>query len=262
MHGMNHLRHTSLLFFFLSVSSVVFAQNDKQVLGDAVLTPLEIAEGATATYLIRFQNTGNDTAIQVVVRDTLDSRFDLNTFEMVASSHEYQLVRDESSNIVRWFFDDIYLPDSNTNNAASIGFIMFTIRPKPFLAPGQVILNRACITLGQNQPLCTNEAPLWIDADSNVDDPRDHNHQYLVVPNPNYGYFEVRSQQQVPVSEPNDNILCWITDLQGKTVWEGHADYASEVSNLVSLEKPIPGLYLLWVKTDNVLQVEQFAVIR
>lgn len=259
---MNDLRHTLLLLFWLFVSGPVFAQNDKQVLGDAVLTPLEIAEGATATYLIRFQNTGNDTAVNLIIRDTLDPRLDFNTFEMVASSHEYQIVRDENSNIIRWFFDDIYLPDFTTGGAQSIGFVMFTVRPKPFLAPGQVILNRACMTFDQSQPICTNDAALWIDDDSSIDDPRLNDRNFQVVPNPNYGHFEVRSQ--LPTQQPveTDKAMCWITDLQGKTVWEGHADNSAAVSNLVSLEKPTPGVYLLWIKTESLLQVEQFAVIR
>lgn len=194
LRGMNHLRHTLLLLLPLIVQGAIFAQNDKQVLGDAVLTPLEIAEGATATYLIRFQNTGNDTAVNLIIRDTLDPRLDFNTFEMVTASHAYQIVRDENSNIIRWFFDDIYLPDFTSGGAQSIGFVMFTVRPKPFLAPGQVILNRACMTFDQTQPICTNEASLWIDDDSSTDDPRLHDRAYQVVPNPNYGHFEVRSQ--------------------------------------------------------------------
>ncbi|MCC6411695.1 MAG: hypothetical protein IT270_08550 [Saprospiraceae bacterium] len=259
---MKHLRHTLLLLLTMIVSGAILAQNDKQVLGDAVLTPMEIAEGATATYLIRFQNTGNDTATSLIIRDTLDPRLDFNTFEMVTSSHAYQIVRDESSNIIRWFFDDIYLPNSNSNAEQSIGFVMFTVRPKPFLAPGQVILNRACITFDQSQPICTNDAALWIDDDSNVDDPRLLYHQYQVVPNPNYGHFEVRAQLQTQQPFENDDTMCWITDLQGKTVWEGRADNTAAVSNLVSLEKPTPGVYLLWIKTASLLQVEQFAVIR
>lgn len=259
---MNHLRHTLLLLLPLIVSGAVSAQNDKQVLGDAVLTPLEIAEGATATYLIRFQNTGNDTAVNLIIRDTLDPRLDFNTVEMVTASHEYQIVRDENSNIIRWFFDDIYLPDFTTSGAHSMGFVMFTVRPKPFLAPGQVILNRACITFDQTPTICTNEASLWIDDDSSIDDPRLHNHAYQIIPNPNFGHFEVRSQEESQQPEETDKAMCWITDLQGKTVWESRADNTAAVSSLVSLEKPTPGVYLLWIKTESLLQVEQFAVIR
>ena len=33
-------------------------------------------------YLIRFQNSGNDTAFTVFIRDTIDASLDLSTFEL------------------------------------------------------------------------------------------------------------------------------------------------------------------------------------
>lgn len=41
----------------------------------------------TLVYTIRFQNTGNDFARDVVIRDTLDANLDLNTFTLLGSSH-------------------------------------------------------------------------------------------------------------------------------------------------------------------------------
>lgn len=42
-------------------------------------------------YLIRFQNTGTDTAFKVVIRDQLDKNLDWNSFEVLSSSHPYSL---------------------------------------------------------------------------------------------------------------------------------------------------------------------------
>ena len=260
---MNCLRHLVLPVAVLCFSKPLLSQNDKRVIGDAVFTPTEIAEGATVMYLIRFQNLGADTVYQVIVRDTLDPRLDAGTFEMVESSHNNQIVRD-GSNIIRWYFDDIYLPDSASGGANSVGFILFTIQPKPFIAPGQTILNRACITFDQTTTICTNEAIIWTEADAaDVGEPGKER-DLSIVPNPNHGNFEVRStaattsssSTQLPAAE------WWITDVTGKIVWDGRAENLAAASTQVLLERPAPGLYLLWIKDNGRLQVEEFAVTR
>ncbi len=244
---------------FCSTTTAI-AQNDIQVLGDAVFTPAEIAEGAAVTYLVRFQNTSADTAYQVIIRDTLDPRFELPSFSMLGASHSYELLRD-GSNIVRWYFDDIYLPDSASGGANSIGFVLFTVRPKSFLAPGQTIFNRSCITYNQTNTTCTNDAIIWIDTNADTEEPgKDFNYQ--IVPNPNYGNFEVRSTSNVPVDPDLEPAEWWITDINGKVVWDGHAKDMAAASTQVWLERPASGLYLLWVKDSERLQVQEIVVIR
>jgi len=128
-----YLRLLCFMAAWLFMQQQAHGQIDIQVLGDAILTPLEIAEGASVMYFVRFQNVSSDTARQIIVRDTLDPRFDANTFDMVAASHDYELLRD-GSNVVRWYFTDIDLPDSTTNYPESLGFLLFTVRPKPWEA--------------------------------------------------------------------------------------------------------------------------------
>lgn len=257
---MNCLRQITLPLAVLCFSQTLVAQNDIQVLGDAVFTPAELAEGAAASYLIRFQNIGSDTAIQVILRDTLDPRFDVNSFTMLSASHEYELVQD-GSNIIRWYFEEIHLPDSFNGGPNSIGFVLFTVKPKPFLTPGQTIINRACATFNQADVVCTNESLIWIDANAAVDDP-DENIVYRIVPNPNYGNFEVRPDTPATIDPDAPPAEWWITDISGKVVWDGHAKDLASASTQVWLERPAPGLYLLWVKDSVRLQVQEFAVIR
>ena len=237
------------------------AQNDKQVLGDAVFTPSEIQAGATVTYLIRFQNMGIDTANNIVVRDTLDPRYDANTFEMLDASHEYQLLRDQG--FVRWYFSGIRLPSAHAfqeDNSSSSGFVLFTVQPQRFLDAGQTILNRACITFDEQSPVCTNTAAVWIDEDSGTPEPT-ITRNYKIVPNPNYGHFEVQKPDTKPV-EPGDTCEWWISDMNGKTIWDGSSRDLADAPNEVMMERPTPGLYMLWMKENGELKVEQFAVIR
>ncbi|MBK9335677.1 MAG: DUF11 domain-containing protein [Lewinellaceae bacterium] len=254
------IRHFLLLLTVFCSTTAPFAQNDIQVLGDAVFTTSELSEGAAVTYLIRFQNTGTDTAYQVIVRDTLDPRLDMQTFQMIGASHAYELVLDDS-NIARWYFDEIYLPDSTSGGSNSIGFILFTIRLKPFLAPGQTILNHSCITFNQTNTTCTNSAIVWVDANADTGEPeREQNLQ--IVPNPNYGNFEVRAAAPANNNAGAHPAEWWITDMSGKVVWDGHAKDMAAATVQVWLERPAPGLYLLWVKDRHRLQARQFAVVR
>ena len=250
-----------LLFTFLGIVSPISAQNDKLVLGDAVFTPSEIALGADVTFLIRFQNLGIDTVHNIVVRDTLDPRFDASTFEMLDASHNYQLLRDQG--FIRWYFNDIGLPSFHedlSENSNSTGFVIFKVEPLRFLEAGQIIQNHACITFDAQAPICTNNATIWIDEDAGSPEP-DPRRNFKIVPNPNYGHFEVQKNNTKPV-QPGDTVEWWISDMNGKTIWDGASRDFADAPNEVMLERPVPGLYMLWMKENSQLQVAQFAVIR
>lgn len=106
-------------------------------------------------YLIRFQNTGNDTAFNISIRDTLDQKLDWSSLQMVNSSHAYQL-NIKSQNQLTWNFNNIMLVDSNHNENASHGFIAYRIKPKNNLVIGDVIKNTASIYFDYNLPVRTN----------------------------------------------------------------------------------------------------------
>lgn len=109
-------------------------------------------------YTIQFQNTGTDTAFRVVLLDSLPEQVDLTTFRPGASSHPYE-VEVFGSGILRFIFDPIALVDSMTNEAASQGFVKFSIDQKPDLPPGTQIANTASIYFDYNFPIRTEP---WI----------------------------------------------------------------------------------------------------
>lgn len=107
-------------------------------------------------YLIRFQNTGTDTAFTVMIQDVLDPNLDITTFRPKAASHPYEVVILENDSI-QFVFNDILLPDSSTNLIESNGYIRFTISPEPGIELGTVIKNQAAIFFDFNEPIITNE---------------------------------------------------------------------------------------------------------
>ena len=52
------------------------------------LSPAQVVNGKYIDYIIRYQNTGNAAAYNVVVTDTLSSQLQANTLEMVSTSHQ------------------------------------------------------------------------------------------------------------------------------------------------------------------------------
>lgn len=258
---MLRLRLLPLLFTLTVTAGALTAQNDKQVIGDPVITPEDIAADASILYLIRFQNVGQDTVHNIVVRDTLDPRLNPNSFFTIDASDNFQLLG-EGGSVLRWYFEGIDLPDSASGGHNSIGYILFSVQPQAFVAPGQTILNRACISFDDISTICTNETIVWVDDDAAIEAPTADESDWHVVPNPNYGQFEVRHDNtHAFVYSPNDTRW-WITDMNGRTVWDGAAQNAAAVTTQIMLERPMPGHYLLWIQSGRSLEVERFAVIR
>jgi uncharacterized repeat protein (TIGR01451 family) len=141
----------------LLVSGVTgsFDPNDKLEAKGGSLTPDELTAGEYLRYTIRFQNTGNDTAFNVSIRDTLTNRLDWNSFEMVGFSHSYHLKMENGR--LTWTFKNILLPDSNRNEPLSHGYISYRIKPKAGLVIGDTIRNSASIYFDFNSPVKTNE---------------------------------------------------------------------------------------------------------
>ncbi|MDG2152402.1 MAG: T9SS type A sorting domain-containing protein [Crocinitomicaceae bacterium] len=106
-------------------------------------------------YVVRFQNTGTDTAFTVVVRDTLD--FDLDIFSVVSgvSSHSYTF-KMYGPRVLEWTFNDINLPDSAANQIGSNGFLTYHVEQVRDLEPGVEITNDADIYFDKNLPITTN----------------------------------------------------------------------------------------------------------
>lgn len=129
--------------------------NDKSVTPKGIGNEGYIAQNQELEYLIRFQNTGNDTAITVTVRDQLDADLDWNTLFPIASSHTFQVHIAQNGEVV-FKFENIFLPDSATDFLGSQGFVKFTIKPKANLSPNTPIYNAGHIYFDYNPAVITN----------------------------------------------------------------------------------------------------------
>ena len=129
--------------------------NDKQALPIGVDAPHFIDQNQAIEYLIRFQNTGNDTAFTVRIVDTLSAWLDPATLRVGASSHSYSWDLTGEGELT-FLFENILLPDSNVNEPASHGFVKFTIQHKTDAPLETVLENTAHIYFDFNDAIVTN----------------------------------------------------------------------------------------------------------
>lgn len=137
------------------VLSGSYDPNDKQEIHGGFITPAEIAAGKWLDYTIRFQNTGNDTAFNIIIRDTLSSKLLADSIEVIGSSHNCSFTV-KSGQFITCTFNNINLVDSTHNEPLSHGYISYRIKPKSTLVLGDSIRNSASIYFDFNPPVRTN----------------------------------------------------------------------------------------------------------
>ncbi len=192
--------------------------NDKTGFPLGVGTNHNIRQNQQIEYLVRFQNIGTDTAVNVVIRDTLTTDLNIFTVQSGVASHPYEF-RMYGPRILEWKFNNIMLPDSNTNEPASNGFVKFTVAQNPDLAFGTVIENSAAIYFDFEAPVITNTYFHTIhDFSINVSVERiegaDKYVNVKVIPNP----FRNQATLQLEGLENTDNLELEIFNLSGQRI--------------------------------------------
>jgi len=148
-------QQNSQVYIYNDIVECSYDPNDKLV---SPIYPLNYALVAEElVYTVRFQNTGNAEAYDVVIFDQLDNNLDPTTFRYLASSHESVLsVTMDSNNLLKFDFQDIFLPDSTTNFEGSQGYVMYAVRADSTITEGTIVENSADIYFDFNPPIITN----------------------------------------------------------------------------------------------------------
>jgi hypothetical protein len=173
-------------------------------------------ETETIEYLVRFQNTGTDTAINVVIKDQLDENLDWNSFELLSYSHDIELAMSVEGEI-SFIFNGIMLPDSNANELASQGFVKYKIDLLPGLPLETSIFNTAYIYFDFNPAVVTNTTINTLHIDNTSIDELANDQRLLVYPNP---FTETTT---VYFGEDLNNHSIQIVDALGKIVYSNNA---------------------------------------
>ena len=232
--------------------------NDKTETHGGIITPEQLAGDEFLTYLIRFQNTGTDTAFTVMIRDTLTNKLDWSSFEMLSSSHPYQLYMIKP-HILEFSFPNILLVDSNKNEPASHGFVAYRIKPKSNLVVGDTVLNRAHIYFDYNLPVITNDelTVLRNTVITSVIDIDRPDNQLLLYPNPSNGLVTISKKGKI-----SGNANLQIIDMNGKVVHRSNiGQIATEQFNqTIDISKLSNGLYVISLRVGKEMFTCRFVI--
>ncbi|MEX0811482.1 MAG: T9SS type A sorting domain-containing protein [Chitinophagales bacterium] len=224
--------------------------NDKKGFPYGVGNQNYISNSDPLNYKIRFQNTGNDTAFYVSIRDTLSEHLKVSSVVSGASSHDYEF-EVFGQGVLEWRFKNILLPDSNVNEPKSHGFVEFRVDLKPNLPNGTIIENNAAIYFDFNAPIITNttfhtvgelgkDYLVWLSAEEEIYESL----QINVYPNPtnNQVFIDLKGATN------GEEFQIEIFDLSGKQVL--NRNYTGDVISVPahSLDK---GMYLIRVSNSE-----------
>ncbi len=221
-----------------------FDPNDKSAFPPGFGAADYLPHGQTIEYQIRFQNTGTDTAFTVVVRDQLSPWLDLTTIRPIAASQPYLFEINGQELVFR--FPHVNLPDSNINEAASHGFLRFTIAPRTELPDGIEITNQARIYFDFNDPVITNTTHYTLGVPFVTNTKESYSLPALTVsPNPSSGLALIELPASIRLT--NGQML-HVTDMAGREIYQQPMEGNRTEFHLPQLAS---GLYLLAVRAKD-----------
>jgi hypothetical protein len=152
-------------------------------------------------YIIRFENTGSDTAYHVTVVDTVDISLMIAYIQETGASHNFtrEMILDPNlpgKAVFVYTFNNIKLPPNSSGNpeiTTSRGFFGFKIGLKNGNTAGTVIRNRAGVYFDFDPPMLTNTVACMLTEPTRTKYYETLADDIQVYPNPAGSYFRVKS---------------------------------------------------------------------
>ncbi|MBK7887452.1 MAG: T9SS type A sorting domain-containing protein [Bacteroidetes bacterium] len=214
-----------------------FDPNDILVDEDT-LTTTQLSNAPWLEYIIRFQNTGNDTAFTVKILNPIDTnKLNLSTFEFTSASHPVNLNWINYQRNMEFKFENILLVDSNTNEPLSHGFVRYRIQPKTTLTAGDSITNFAAIYFDFNEPVITNTAKTSIILPTGIASATPTQGKLHVFPNPSENSINISGIQL-----ENGKAQLRLTDIYGKLILE---KTVTTITSIFETNQLSNGVYLI-----------------
>jgi hypothetical protein len=207
-----------------------FDPNDITCVEGDIVDPEHI--GDELHYLIRFENTGNYYAENVVVvMDVNEELYDISTLRVLNASHNVNAqVRD---NKVEFFFNQIMLDPEAQGN------VLLGLRTQTTLQEGDMVMSQADIYFDYNYPIITNEAVTIFESTMSIEE-NIKNIDLKVYPNPTTDYFNLASDSKIQSIE--------MYDASGRLILKSFVNGFETRQDVNQLNK---GMYFLKIKTEN-----------
>lgn len=200
-----------------------------------------ISKTQALTYTVRFQNIGNYEATRVRVVCEIPEELGLSGIETISMSHNGQMMIE--GNKLIWTMNNIGLPTSVENEAASHGFIVFRGTPSSFVQYKDRVNVNAEIVFDFEDGIRTNTVTNTIQQDG-------QQARFVVCyPNPAAEKVMVSLNNNMPQYSKKEKIVSIrITDQMGQVV------LASKTLNVMDAQLDVSsletGVYLVVVKNE------------
>jgi uncharacterized repeat protein (TIGR01451 family) len=236
--GVTDPNHANDTFDICRAVSNSYDPNDKTVFNGREAQGW-ISNGEELFYQINFQNTGNDTAYDITVIDTLSNNVDVNTFQFESATHPVSVTL-LPGNVISFRFEDIYLPDSNVNEPLSHGSIFYKVKAKTGLNHGTQINNTAYIYFDFNPAIITNTTLNTIEIPISV---KEVNGALAarIYPNP--------ANNELTVAVDAKDLSVQLYDIVGRPVASSAGNNGKVNINTSALAA---GMYILHINADGV----------
>jgi len=188
--------------------------------------------GKELHYAIRFENTGNYQAENVVVTMEIDSeKYDVSSVRLLDTSHtaKARIV----GNKLEVFFSQAKIESGGHGN------ILLMVKTRGDLSEGDFVTSRANIYFDYNYPVTTNDATTFIEQIMSTAD-AGLNGSVVIYPNPVKDKFTISSEDKIKSVE--------LFDMSGRLISTALINDKKYTGDIHSLNK---GIYIIRVYTDK-----------
>ncbi|MCY7411236.1 MAG: T9SS type A sorting domain-containing protein [Chitinophagales bacterium] len=193
-------------------------------------------------YIIRFQNTGNDTAFNIKVVNKLSQYVDLSSFVLIDNSDTVEITLNQFTHELEFSFANIHLPDSNVNEIESHGFVRYKIMPNPGLLINDSISTYADIYFDYNDAVKTNDALTVITEPTLVETiPSDH-FPISIYPNPATNIVAIRNPT---LSASSLSVL----NVSGQVIY--FVELSTDELHQINIDKWNSGIYFIQMVSET-----------
>ena len=210
-------------------------------------------------YVIHFQNTGTAAANKIVVKDSIDANFNIESVKPGYSNHAY-IASIDNHNLLTFTFNNINLPDMNNYPIGSIGVVAYSVHAKKNLAPGTQFKNTAAIYFDYNAPVITNTTINTINNNSEgINEIKSTDNSMSLFPNPTADNYSLK----ITTEEENVKAIVSVYSLEGSLVFENNVNLTKGANLLnYSAANFTAGLYIIRVTEGSRQHVTKLSVVK
>jgi hypothetical protein len=210
-------------------------------------------------YVIHFQNTGTAPANKIVVKDSIDADFVIESIRPGYSNHSYEASID-NHHVLTFTFNNINLPDKNSYPLGSIGVVAYSVHDKKNLAQGTQFKNTAAIYFDYNAPVITNTTINTLNnSAAGISEIKSTDNAMVLFPNPTADTYSLK----ITAEKETEKSTLYVYGLDGRVVSQSSINLMKGENILsCSVADFAPGLYIIRLFENGKQHVTKLSVVK